>query len=551
MTQLPEGAKYYYVELPDLPDNEVRTQADVAAGVASLEVGVAKLSNECGLAPDIAEALHADSFKVHNTGLPGTDKMLHYQMVHATVDSVATYAEIYAAGASGQLVPQRHSEPNWRRNLHAPATVLWMHQAGAMLPMGLLHRRGAERLLASLHINYAQEAGLTDGSFPGLVEQDLRLVFSDEELALATPNIAALMERMRERKIADVSRATLDARVQHAVCMFRFELGADYLEQIENFATLTPRKGERAVELFQAAQEVLATGDLEAIAWLHQKFAELCIAQVGREGNNPQAGLMLQLLAQRSLNDIASIQTNLRTFRSVYDTLQYPYTTEIIQAEQEPVTVSVSIGAVATPATITPSAEVDIPPLSDSERKALLAVLQTESAELCATAAGLTAQWRLSESARKRQGLQTLVHQLVTTGIIAKHGLPGREIELLVAPMVKDMAANTVDTLATLAKLGKPAKPNTQPITPTPDEAIALQAVIEASAQELRNRALQLGPLSSGVVCPTAPQIRTSIKRIVADWPHYRQFIQDSWPTKGVTIARTIERVLFPETAND
>jgi hypothetical protein len=393
---------------------------------------------------------------------------------------------------------------------------------------GLRISRHVNAILELTDINYGVEAGLSNArGWESIDSTDIQKLFPDTPEDKDITGLEA-MHRMREQKLVDLSKETLDARFYNITKVLQFEMLMTVMVDLRLLTKISTDKDKYAVQMFNRyAPEFLDDNlprKLEILNEIEKNYRTLL-----RQGDTQQGKRVIRHLANRTQLVGKQMGEVLEFFGQTYAALGF---NQPEAASATPVeSVAMHVGAPLVSSTTAIEAQTS---KGDSESAI---ILKSEAADLIRGSQPFVRQWSMSRSARRGAGYGPMVQQLVL-------GLSGPTGAELLPRMSENVAGAIVDVLKGMYDIGS--------VYEHPKEAASL--LKEAFLQEhrwtsactvLRTKASTEG-MTSSIDYPSIPPVHAQTIRILDDWHGYRQLILRAWPVgKGAAAVQAIETTLL------
>jgi hypothetical protein len=517
--------------------------------VADYEARLTDFAGKHEIPDEVASALGASALPLLFTGLPRDDirnGLRGITLRHATLDQAERQAQVILDLFADDI-------ESWTR-----ASVEWDHYgASSRSPIPSLRRAQHYGLVrapmlwltgAYLQFLYANESPAVDDpkhlQMTEVPNEDLADLFGVDG---APPDLDffTLAQAVRKAYGADLSRQTLDARLETFVNIARFDfnrlLVADVLAVFGLHHTLLARQLYREYGAGIMARPIAYSQQvMRNIADLYLDTARSMRSGPAREG--------MSILHRRMHRTATDVDEYLQFFTNVYVTLGYDLPPVLLEVDPPEVPKLVPDRTPAAPrrATVMPRQRAQravaapkptpLPPPAEPAPPPPDPTLVQEAVWRAQTwqdnADALLNHWRVTPKVIRQAGLDQLRRHLATGFDNAVH--------VQIIPPTPD-ANDLIGVIRTLNRLAERHEPE-EVVTQTLD-TIALCDALRAGSSILRQWAQ-----SHNLPRPALPEltnIRFQMSRLAGNWPHFRQLILHAWPAREApAVARRLEQIV-------
>ncbi len=547
------GTDYEHSPPPNMP------------GLEEFNAGLARLAQNDPFINKLTPALHADTIPLFFVGLHDEDQIQATYILdsrHKELEYYESVKEVYSGTVTKDPAVHRHATARAKRGKTHNQGILadMAHNA----PLGLERSPMLGGTVAPLQYLYSGE------SSPAwqpekllhidLSERDMIDLFGRNELP-SNPTFETIAACLRAAHPPDLSRETLDARFTAFIGLTNFALSTFLLADMNIYSRISRAASQRTRGLLSEYRPVIESEDLAAKQHLMAHFSRM-LEEHSQGAQDYSSKRAMQFIATSQQNMSADLDKFMTFFTNVYTSRHYELP-PLLQPPEEPTPETLlAVGAVTVAVAVTaetdeakeslPESKPEDPPRIPDEDTPdedaiytpdpeLVEKLTSQAKKTIQQLNNLAGGWLLSATARKTNGIEPVVKQMVD-------GLRSPIGTTLLNPIVKDQAIQLVSVLHVVNRLA------------TIKEPAAVQKHILANLQTYTHLRGTLGILEGlaadeGVSIDTShtqmPNVLASITRLAKDWTGFSQLILKAWPpNQSAGVVREVKKVLalfFPD----
>ncbi len=512
------------------------TPEDIRTAQQAAEQALADAATRFGLDENLRVGCSSDSMQLFLMGDPTADASILYGGAVNTVGSLGFIERRFDAISKNDFAPglaliegRRTARRRATRDLEAnwvvgdewddPGMLRWQNEVAGERTAGLRRSHTIAGLTLALRLHY-------DTVLRPTPERTTPL-----RLAARALGKAVAWLRREPSNPPDLTRETLDARVQSFLAMVQLNTIGLFLNDLFELGSVGRPGRERATMLFNHHRTSLFQDALDS---KRQMMLDLGEHFSGLRSNfrDHQAGLMLEALSERSHSVAVDMDRTRQFLAEIYDALGYDAPDTLRPApEPETEVVASVVGGLAV--------DIDSSTVASEETAAaepidpeILATFSARLAQLQNNIATFSRPWRPTAAARRPYRTLTQRLQLGFTGSAKQ------VFEPISYPQ------QTVDVLVRLHHLASRSE-NIKVATQTLTHALAAQQQLESETRALRQWADEHNIPYHSDDYPAIPSLQQSVRHIRLDWDRYREVMDQAWPDgTGAQAAQLVRQLL-------